>query len=507
MFLAALLLLVALFQLPPDDSLAKLLQRFRDNDPTAYAEVVAAGKITIDGLVVVMQDADANGIARFQAANALAEIGDKRAVEPLLLAIRDPFFNLRRCAAVALGQLGDERARKPLEALALKDPYVFHDEKTGEDLYLVRRSAKEALELLDGSPASKASGRVKEAEIFLEDAAKPPPTPVRVRIVPLPYPFPGSFKDQNIFNNYQQPTDADVHAGLDIMNPAGTEVKAVADGWVAWVFTNYPDWKTHHFFLVTSEQGGDRGWCYTHVDPDTYTFQVGDKVKRGAVLGKLVDFSVGANDGNDHLHLNYVRFVRSADGKIDIVSLVDPLHFFEHEDTLAPRIQEELRFVKARTLEEFVHAPGEIATVQGKVDVIAGIADNAHAGHGCNWGVPLVTLEIKGRNGPGWRKLVLDQRGEIANAKAGPVLHVKHDDAQRWLAGVAAFPVVHFVIATHTDGDGVLEPADKLQCWDTAEQDAQGKRRFPDGEYEVTVRAWDLSLNKAERTVKVRVKN
>ncbi|HUR29269.1 MAG TPA: hypothetical protein VM509_13865, partial [Planctomycetota bacterium] len=71
MFLAALLLLVAFFQLPPDDSLAKLLQRFRDNDPTAYAEVVAAGKITIDGLVVVMQDADANGIARFQAANAL----------------------------------------------------------------------------------------------------------------------------------------------------------------------------------------------------------------------------------------------------------------------------------------------------------------------------------------------------------------------------------------------------------------------------------------------------
>ena len=40
----------------------------------------------------------------------------------------------------------------------------------------------------------------------------------------LPFPFPGSFRDQNVFNNYQQPTDGYVHAALDIMQDAGTEV-------------------------------------------------------------------------------------------------------------------------------------------------------------------------------------------------------------------------------------------------------------------------------------------
>ncbi len=49
------------------------------------------------------------------AAKALGEIGDKRAVEPLIAALKDKTREVRRYAAVALGNLGDARAIEPLK--------------------------------------------------------------------------------------------------------------------------------------------------------------------------------------------------------------------------------------------------------------------------------------------------------------------------------------------------------------------------------------------------------
>ena len=51
---------------------------------------------------------------------ALAEIGDERAVEPLIEALKDDNWYVRQCSARALGIIGDERAVKPLNE-ALKD--------------------------------------------------------------------------------------------------------------------------------------------------------------------------------------------------------------------------------------------------------------------------------------------------------------------------------------------------------------------------------------------------
>ena len=66
---------------------------------------------------------------------------------------------------------------------------------------------------------------------------------------------------------------------------------------------------------------------------------------------------------------------------------------------------------------------------------------------------------------------------------------------------------VHWTILTHTDGDGRLEYDDRRFCWNTRAKDESGAARFPDGDYEVTVRAWDLAGNAAERKTKVRVQN
>ena len=64
----------------------------------------------------------------------------------------------------------------------------------------------------------------------------------------------------------------------------------------------------------------------------------------------------------------------------------------------------------------------------------------------------------------------------------------------------------HFARLTSTDGDGVIEAGDKLQAWNTAEK-VGGRPRFPDGEYTVTVRAWDIKRNQGTQTAKVRVVN
>jgi len=348
---------------------------------------------------------------------------------------------------------------------------------------------------------------VKEAEIFLEDASRLPPSPVKVPVRRLSFPFPGGFEQQNIFNNYQQPTDDYVHAGLDILQPPGTEVRAVDEGWVTVIATNYPEWKTHHLFVVSPDPGASVGWCYTHLDPDAFTFRLGDRITRGQVLGKVVDFYVGEHKGADHLHLHYVRVDRLRERGADLTSLVDPLLFFDWEDTEAPVVHGPLRFVRAGTLDELPFAPDGPRTLSGEVDVIAGISDVARPGQGCNWMVPVVTLEITGKDVAPWRKLVLDQRGEIAQPRAAPALYVKGSDGRRWLEQEPPFPPIHLVVATHSDGDGVLEEADALQTWNTAEQDARGERRFPDGLYEVRIRTWDLKGNLGQRAETVRVEN
>ncbi|MCG2718901.1 MAG: HEAT repeat domain-containing protein [Nanoarchaeota archaeon] len=92
----------------------------------------------IDGLIKALKDS--NWKVRWDAANALGRLGDKRAVEPLIKVLKDTDPNMRVWAAMGLGNIGDERAVKPL-INALKDS------NTG-----VRVRASEALERI-GEPA------------------------------------------------------------------------------------------------------------------------------------------------------------------------------------------------------------------------------------------------------------------------------------------------------------------------------------------------------------------
>jgi HEAT repeat protein len=88
---------------------------------------------------------DENHIVRETVAEALGNIGDKQAVEPLIDALHD-WSNVRLKAIRALGKLGDNRAIEPLAAM-------LSDQIPGEDID-EGLATVEALELLNWKPRS-----------------------------------------------------------------------------------------------------------------------------------------------------------------------------------------------------------------------------------------------------------------------------------------------------------------------------------------------------------------
>lgn len=471
-----------------------LQKRFRAQESNAYRDFVDAGVSAIPWLEEILRDSSA-GTPQFFAANALGDIGSEACVEPLLRALKDDWFNVRRCAALALGKIGDDRALGPLRLLAETDPFVWVDPDSGERKHLVRLDATRALEMIEVSP-----------EIFLPVADRQPPRSFEIDSTRCRWPFPGGFRDQNVYNNYQQPTDGYVHAALDLLQDAGTSVRAVAGGTVAVIATNYPDWNTHHFFVVEPEPGQGEGWCYTHLDPESLTFKVGDKIRKGQILGTLVDFSVGERDGVDHLHLHYVRFSVGSNGEVDMHSLYDPLLRFDWEDREKPTIHFPFTFVRNGSLQPVQPGP-KMPTLAGEVDILVAISDKAFQGHIANWGMAVVTLEIKRKGVEPWRKLVLDQRGPILEARHTAPLHLAYEDRRKLTADLPRNPVSYVLKVTNTDGDGVIEPQDERHSWRTDQVDDAGRPRFPDGEYEVIVRAWDLAGNMGEERMRVMVDN
>jgi HEAT repeat protein len=104
------------------------------------------------------------------AANALGEIKDPSAVEPLIVALGDAFFNLRVSAANALGEIKDPRAVGPLVA-AMKDPDLRVRKAAAAALGEIGLPAVGPLvgALKDTSPdvrqsAAEALGRIKDPQ-------------------------------------------------------------------------------------------------------------------------------------------------------------------------------------------------------------------------------------------------------------------------------------------------------------------------------------------------------
>lgn len=108
-----------------------LIDALRDADYTVqWSAAEALGKIgdkrAVEPLITTLKTGDE--YLRKRAAEALGDIGDKRAVEPLINALKDEDESVRSSAAEALGNIGDVRAVEPLiDALKDEDWYVQYN--------------------------------------------------------------------------------------------------------------------------------------------------------------------------------------------------------------------------------------------------------------------------------------------------------------------------------------------------------------------------------------------
>jgi diguanylate cyclase (GGDEF)-like protein len=97
----------------------------------AHALRVLGDRRAFEPLVLALKDADCG--LRQAAAQSLGEFRDVRAVEPLIMALKDKDNDVRRNATQALGMLGDVRAIEPLIS-ALKDKDVHIPAYAGDAL-------------------------------------------------------------------------------------------------------------------------------------------------------------------------------------------------------------------------------------------------------------------------------------------------------------------------------------------------------------------------------------
>ena len=104
---------------------------------------VAADKV--DDLILDLKFGSSD--VRVEAAWALGEIGDARAVDPLIEALTDEYGRVRMSAAQALGEIGNQRAVGPLTE-ALKDESVIYLASSGT-YERVREVVYKALEKIE----------------------------------------------------------------------------------------------------------------------------------------------------------------------------------------------------------------------------------------------------------------------------------------------------------------------------------------------------------------------
>lgn len=119
---------------------------------SAAKALVKIGAPAVEPLIALIKDQCNHVII-----DALGEIGDPRAVCPLIKALE--FISIRRAVIMALGQIGDPRAVD-----AIIEAFAFRDEK-------VRQCAADALVRI-GNPAVNSLGVALKDAAISEDAAK-----------------------------------------------------------------------------------------------------------------------------------------------------------------------------------------------------------------------------------------------------------------------------------------------------------------------------------------------
>mgnify|MGYP000947334938 CR=1 FL=1 len=462
--------------------------------------------------VEVVGDRSEPLVKRWQSCYVLSGIGDDRAI-PILrqaLSSEEPEL-LRSVAACALGAFDSQEARRALE-----------DSRRTEKDAKVLSSIDKAIQ----GEFRKSPDRTRPAPAEEE----PPPIltfPYEEEVVEKlawPHEPPGLAPEAseklnrdvwviNDFPLYQSDKDGRrryFHGGLDVVLDNGTKIYAVKDGWVK---------SAQHSSVIIADAEGAApcyGWQYTHMGD--FQVAVGEFVKKGTWIGKI-DFR-----GLPHLHLSKVFSEGKHWGNWSYQCA--PNAHFTYLDQEPPTIQKPFLFYEDNSEDPIRPSPSGIMTLRGAVDIVVGMRDGgrfAHlqeSGFGDRLGVARIEYEITPRVGDAkqglqmksfdFRKLRIRAGYSAATYRTELTKvvykHWKPIEPTR----ISGDKTLCYYVITNCPKDGPPEELDFRHrdcCWNTAEADGDGKAVFPDGPYEITVRAFDFAGNSSTETMPVQVAN
>jgi murein DD-endopeptidase MepM/ murein hydrolase activator NlpD len=296
------------------------------------------------------------------------------------------------------------------------------------------------------------------------------------------------------------------HSGLDVSLPNNTKVYAVAPGVV-----RYVDRRTEFYrqALISDIGSPSTGWGYTHID----SFQVneGDTVRRGTYLGKV------RFQGLEHVHLSRLRLLPVGTWKDNgALAHSQPDKFFFYRDSEPPVFDAPFRFFRDDSDVQF--SAGSPTVVSGNVDIVVGMRDpgaiaRAQPDFGVSdrLAVSRIEYEITGPAGFHLKRASWDfgkleftggGLGQPTGAQQAGVVYKYFESvfpgtkSQWWQR-----KFVYYILTNSPDPvrEGLVNLNDASNSWQTGQ--------LPNGDYSVTVRAFDFRGNTSSRTEVVRVKN
>jgi hypothetical protein len=330
----------------------------------------------------------------------------------------------------------------------------------------------------------------------------------------------------NNFGLYQGSPDRSslyLHTALDVVLPNGTPVYAVDSGIVRANLGGDEHFRT---LVVEGKDEPGRGWAYTHIYG--FSVQPGDTVSRGTHLG-VVNFS-----GLAHVHLTRLELRAGGNwGAFSDLLGLQPDTFFVFSDNKPPVFDGVggFRYVRENTDSAFMAAePDGVVTVSGDVDIVVGLRDPGEwtqstkysgfgpQGFGDRHAPSRIEYQIERAGVVAVRAVAFDfsrmliQVGGSGKAARTLTIYEHYESVTPPPPERTGNRTFSYFVITNSDGrnDGVLRELDldgRANAWCTAEEDSLDQARYPDGDYTVTVWAYDSKGNVASRSEAVRVRN
>jgi hypothetical protein len=323
----------------------------------------------------------------------------------------------------------------------------------------------------------------------------------------------------NNFGLYQAGTEREsmyLHDGLDIAVPNGTAIHAIEDGYVRDIASQNPVFYRSVFIEDADEPGS--GWGYVHVD--NFRVKVGDFVPQGTLLATVAFY-----ESLPHLHLDRLHMPAAGGSWRNFFSLVhsNPDSFFVYADTQPPLFEGGIHYFRNESDSAFARPPdGSAPAVRGDVDIVVGIRDPGEHGHPrhnrwpddrqaparIEYSIAPVGGAAERRPSFDFRALRIPRLGyRKEHAIASTVF--KYYELVVPVRDITRTAPSFYIITNVPEGGrtGLMSTTDGMPSWRTAEEDGQGRPRYPNGEYVVTVWAYDYKGNVATRRDTVHVRN